>query len=68
MCFCNNRAHRLQTEMDATSTTAVMSTSNVTSMTTTATPEEVYDPLWVITIRWIIGAIIVFVGKKTCKN
>lgn len=54
--------------MDATSTTAVMSTSNVTSMTTTATPEEVYDPLWVITIRWIIGAIIVFVGKKTCKN
>lgn len=54
--------------MDATSTTAVMNTNNVTSMTTTATPEEVYDPLWVITIRWIIGAIIVFVGKKTCKT
>lgn len=51
--------------MDATSTVAAMETSNGTSMNTTATPggKGVYDPLSVITIRWIIGAIIVFVGS-----
>lgn len=41
-----------------------MDTSNGTIVTTTATPElTIYDPLWAIVLRWIIGGIIVLVGS-----
>ncbi|KAJ7326117.1 hypothetical protein OS493_027968 [Desmophyllum pertusum] len=48
--------------MDFTSTIAAMNISNVT----TEPPPPgfyVYDPLWAITLRWIIGGIIVLVGS-----
>lgn len=52
----------IASKMDFTSTIAAMNISNVT----TEPPPPgfyVYDPLWAITLRWIIGGIIVLVGK-----
>lgn len=59
---CPTQTEFITSKMDSTSN---FSAANSTNLTTTQPPpiEGLYDPLWAIILRWIIGGIIVTVGK-----
>lgn len=59
----------IQTELIASKmdSTSSFSAANYTNLTTTQPPpgELVYDPLWAVILRWIIGVIIITVGRHS---